>query len=913
MADFPENTLSVLDDEYVSQAFMDGVRAGFARDGLVGLTSFDDFGPPDKREELKQIAFARKTILKAFVDPQALDRLGRLRAIADQMSKGNFADAQTRLAELVGLPPIRFQFDFDTAFNKRSVKFFTVELEENPTPGKPPIKKQVPGTIPAYKGPKPGVGAGHRLAVLSELLSKGPEHAFRTNVLQAEIDAGRGRFDEAIRAYDGLLASTPAGTDRRKLVAIRAAFAHLASGDQRFRSERTPGEQTRQAALDRYDRAVRLLGEHGVSGDNPVRQQIEAHAAAARAKLANGLNYLGLRDAFVPNQRFTMLQDAAAIQIQAATESLQSFITFLGQADEKKEKEADLELQRTEEVLNLNILDRQRAIATLNIAKIDEQLSAIEDQQEFLAIETVLGGFRSIVEGAARAGQSPQVGVATSVVGLASTFVNFLEQSEQLAHQKRLAQLDKDIARHQAAIVGTERQISELKLAFFGEKLAFLEGQRLNADVLYELAALNEARAVRQVETAILLAYLFERALNFTLGEIGPGRIQFDYLDRPLGVLDAIKALADDFTLVRNQVDTLLQQEKVNPFVETISLRETYPIQFNRFLQTGEMEFVYSLYQLSKSRPATHRCRLRDIGVEIRGLIPATGFSGILTHSGRFLVRDRDATVDPAVTRLVPTEQQLEEALEEQRESGLAAAVVGGVLYYSLDPESKELSQKTQFVSADPPSEVTLDLFEGIGPTGLWRLEIREHERLAISDVLLHFAVVSRESDPFVLEPRVESLVRSFEEELAGDDALDRIATFSLRREFPDTFFALENGSADLVLTEDQFPRGLIDLQTKMVLAQALDADGKGVPGIALTIGRTDSGFEQAGVTRADGFSDDLDAPPRTLPPDQRVPALGAWQIRLSQPAQFALLGDLRVFFMHTFRERTNRSLTRSA
>lgn len=202
-----------------------------------------------------------------------------------------------------------------------------------------------------------------------------------------------------------------------------------------------------------------------------------------------------------------------------------------------------------------------------------------------------------------------------------------------------------------------------------------------------------------------------------------------------------------------------------------------------------------------------------------------------------------------------------------------------------------------------PPDQSTLNLFEGHGPTGLWRLEIRDHGQLAISDILLHFAIVSRESDPFVLEPKVEALIRSYESELAEGDLLDRFSVFSLRQNFPDTFFALQNGPAGLRLAEENFPDGLTNLQFKMVIAQALDQGGKGVPGVALEISRPELAFNQARVTRTDGFSEDLDAPPQTLPRDQRFPVIGAWQIRLPDPAQFAQLGDLHLFFMYAFEE----------
>jgi hypothetical protein len=87
------------------------------------------------------------------------------------------------------------------------------------------------------------------------------------------------------------------------------------------------------------------------------------------------------------------------------------------------------------------------------------------------------------------------------------------------------------------------------------------------------------------------------------------------------------------------------------------------------------------------------------------------------------------------------------------------------------------------------------------------------------------------------------------------------------------------------------------------VIAQALDEDGKGVPGVTLEIRKPEAGFHQRRVTRADGFSEDLDAEPATLPHDQRFPVVGTWQINLPNRAQFARLGDLHVVFMYAYEE----------
>ena len=82
----------------------------------------------------------------------------------------------------------------------------------------------------------------------------------------------------------------------------------------------------------------------------------------------------------------------------------------------------------------------------------------------------------------------------------------------------------------------------------------------------------------------------------------------------------------------------------------------------------------------------------------------------------------------------------------------------------------------------------------------------------------------------------MEALIRSFESELAEGDLLDKISTFSLRQNFPDTFADLQTGRANFNLAEENFPGGLSNLQFKAVIAQALDKKGKGMGGVALQI-----------------------------------------------------------------------------
>lgn len=451
---------------------------------------------------------------------------------------------------------------------------------------------------------------------------------FEDTIIRGEVTPG------AISLYVKLLAATPLGSPRHKFVAIRSAFAHLALGDQMFRKQRVLSDHTRQTITDRYDNAVRLLQEKEVSPDNPRRQQVEAHASQQQAKLQRRLNYLGLWDGFVPVQRYSRLQEDADVQIGDAKTSAEAFSAFLESAETRGEEQKDVEFQIKQEELSLAILDKRQENATLGVDKIEEQLRAINDQGSFLSLglESLPGASRAIVEGlgvGTATPARPKLGFATGAVGVGGAVVNFLAQREQLAHQRATAEIEQEIAENDVQIAKLEIEISTRRREFYEQKLAFLENRRLNADFLYLLAELNERRAERQLEVAIFLAYLFERALAFFLGEPHISHIQFDYLDRPGKIEDAAKALREDFRFVQQERDKVTQQ-KFDFFEEIISLRESYPIQFSRFLQTGEMDFVYSLYQLSKRRPASHQCRLREVGVEVVGLLPATGFSGTL-------------------------------------------------------------------------------------------------------------------------------------------------------------------------------------------------------------------------------------------------------------------------------------------
>jgi hypothetical protein len=273
-----------------------------------------------------------------------------------------------------------------------------------------------------------------------------------------------------------------------------------------------------------------------------------------------------------------------------------------------------------------------------------------------------------------------------------------------------------------------------------------------------------------------------------------------------------------------------------------------------------------------------------------------------LTHFGTFLLRDRESTLDPSIQRLIPTNAEMATALQALQEGNPSGARVGGVIVYAAGPDSKELSPATQVTRTDE-TQTFRPIFAGYGENGLWRLELGNLNLHLITDIELVFSFTIYESDPLSLGPKVKDLVKRYEEELAAGDALDKISVFSLKYQFPSAFSQLQTGAGSLNLTDAHFAAGMTALTVKAVIMMALNSTGKGVEGVTLEMAKPDAAFTRTRTTAANGFSENVNAAIPVLPPPERFPLLGTWQMRLPDPSQFSQLGDLLLFFLYEYRE----------
>lgn len=969
MAEFPENSVKVFEFADLFRTFQPGDVRSIFEDVRSALTDavepFDSFPPsvgtkvssppPTVRNHVNQVSRARQQLLSFFQHPAMTAEIPALSDSYTFIQSGKFGPAHDVLAAVGShpdLPPLTsslVELAYSGPISYRA-RVKTTEFPGDPDAGNVAVFDVTRTISQGYEGPKVPPS---EIVRLNEFTRKGTE---RKLLLNNEALRGLGRpqdLIEAIHSYAELLpeAVTEATdvlnftvrlfqryvkpgprqavsmpgiftswtsppqhmTAVQKFAALRSGFAYIELGDILLRQHRVVAGADRDRLGQIYSAAARLVADSGISRANALRGQIEAHAARQRRKLQAGYNALGLSESFVPVMRYSPLARAAEAAISELGQSAREALTSLRSAEDLIGEKLQLVQEQNEEELRTSIYLDRIDIARLAVDKAEEQVELIEDQRDSLAEQTMSGLFSRI------ASADPKQMVGVAVAGAIEAGVSFHARRTELGHQLEIAKYDVDIALIQSEISVTEEQLSRRRIEHLKQREAFLTNRQVDADLYLTLAELHAKRAVRVLDAAIFLTYLAERALVFARGEELPLKIRFDYWENPapgviakpelLDPIDRLNkasiALEEDFHKLARVDHMVVEDENLQTFAMQISLKEQYPLEFARLLQDGETYFQYSLYQLSKSLPISYKCRLYAAAVQVNAVGPVGGPQGVLEHTGTFLLRHKKSTLTEA-TRLVPTDVELQSALQRQRTEGEGIATVGGVLYYVLERDPLVITINSPLISENVPDDLDLlpeglrKALEGYGPTGLWRLELFNLDELRITDITVHFGLIAA-VDTGRFQSRIEELVHEYEGELAPEgESLDKISAFSLQE--LDRFVDLRTGTATLILDRDSFPPEMVNMKFKGLVAQAVDGETKGVEGVRLRYGRADMNFERERVTTRGGFSEDFDAGPEILPSGSRFPVEGEWQVELlDRDAQFPQLGDLRLFVMYSY------------
>jgi hypothetical protein len=903
MPDFPENEIEILPD-FLSDdlnGLWEPMRTAL-RAATIPITGPITEPSADRVDQtlFNQILSIRQR-LGQFLSHE--DNLTSLGILGTQFKHREFEAALNTikgLSEFASVPRI---IALGESFHATPVNFDEIIEEEEPGGHHGP-KKVVHHWLRGYKGPNPTPEQRRKILAWSAFLSNDTDERFQVGLLQAEASAGLRRFDGgdgAISLYQKLLDALPSGSLRHKFVAIRSAFAQLAFGDTLFRRSFRFDSEKRAEIVKVYDGAIELMRTSGVSPENPLCKQIIDYGEQQKAKLEAGQNFIGYRDSFVPDLKLSTLAENAKTRIELAKRASEQFEHFKTKADALVEELAKKAQEQLEEELGVRIANFrvQNALERVNVAQ--DAIDQLKDKLEFLTKGTAADLTKSLFLTAALSASEPtKFGFEANGPGLLSTTVGYFAAKNETEHQKRAAESEKSIASRDKAIADLEKRIADSRLQFVKDAITAKQLGAFNADRFFALANAYEDMTRRNVDAAFEDLYLFERAIAFRrlkpLHVVEPAVTTLDPLLAP-SELDGI------FATLREAAKADGKGQNAFP-LPPWSLRTHYPIEFARFVQappTEGMEFVISLYDVEKLLHGTFNVRIKKVGVEVVGLVPPSGFIGRLTHRGVTLLRDREATLNPPSGRLLPTDVQLQQAIADLESGREERVVVEGVVPLVLGEDSLLISSEPDVVITGDDAQFDLAPIENYGLTGTWHLSIEGLDLRLITDVRLRFVVSLPEADS-QLDAHILSLIDAYETELADGGALDLILPVSLRQRFADTFFQLETGQGSFVLRDEDVPNGITNLRVKALVAQAVDRDGKGVAGLGLEMSKLDTPFSLTRTTGADGFSENLNA---DLPeiPEPRPAVTGAWQIRLLNPAQFAALDDLRLFYVYTFRK----------
>jgi hypothetical protein len=928
---FPENEIAVFQD-YLPDPLGDAVLATGAelsrtiapliRDpqDFAFPSQYDYYAPLTSDETARQVRAqqvdtARRGLLAALApllggQPDAVTVVKR---VNEDVVRHELEAALTTLAAAPqdgGLPPGAPAPDLgmaSLAFTEESITFATLVLEEYPDPLDPRTTVEI-----ATRGDEvlPGFSAWARLSAddiahlveLFAFVADAFERTFRVGIMRAGLHTAAARPADGLAEHLALLARPELGDTRRKAVAIQASFAGLALGDALFRRVTTRDDERRADAAREYAAAVARLDAHGVAAENPLRVQIEQHAQMQTAKLDSGFNVLGYSDGYVPILRGDVLKAAAQLRLEEADAAVRQYVAFKSSAQEIQDRLRELDFQADVKTKELDILDGeirnaedQKEIAATRRDHVADQLDDLN-----LTLAADIGG--ALIGATASAffaqGKDGHTG-GTSVPGIAGAFsgaitavAGYIGRRDDLEFQKAISDIEHRIAERDVAIAQGRREIAAATLEFMGQQVRRIQARELGADLFFAAAESFRALAERHLNAAIQWAYLYERAVIFKRLTDDEHHIRFEYASGPGGLLTAVETLREGLTAVE---EADVPQTKFQLLAETFSLRSWFPLEFAQLLATGAMDFTFSLFELNKRRPGVHRQRIKQVDVKVQ-FPPPSGFTGRLIHNGSFMLRDRDTTL--AATTFMPSDEELQAALDALGAGAAQGIPIGGVIPFVLDLDSIELSADPAGGDADPAAQA---LIEGYGPAANWRLEIENVDMRHISDVLLTITFLIPESDQR-LAAKVKELIAAEEAQvLFPDEPPDLISPFSLRDRFPAEFAQLANGGAELVLGPDDFPAAATGRRLKTAVVQAIDADGKGVAGIGLEFSRPGTAFARAGTTGATGFSEDLTGPVSVLAPADRPDADGAYLLHIPDPSELQRLHDLLLLVVYEY------------
>ncbi len=455
-------------------------------------------------------------------------------------------------------------------------------------------------------------------------------------------------------------------------------------------------------------------------------------------------------------------------------------------------------------------LDTAKQMAELMIGVFSAGMGAVG------AAAAAAGGTLALIARASAEAGINNANRNAQVFGLLSSFERRRQEWE---FQKVLTGKDIEIGNQQVkiandhlAVVGQERQISQLQADHAQATVDFLNNKFTNAELYDWMSGILEGVYSFFLQQSTAIAKLAQTQLAFERQEVPSDFIKNDYWTAPAdnllqsgsgedtstdrkGLTGSTRLLQDIFQLDQFAFNT---DKRKLELTKTISLATMFPSEFQRFKETGVLYFETNLKHFDRDFPGHYLRLIRKVSTSVIALIPPTeGIKATLSNLG------------------------------------VTYAVTGGMLFQKVpvvrSPESVALTSTTNatgLFELDPlNTNDKLFPFENTGVEGRWIFSMPKASNFfdysTIADVLFTMEYTAL-SDDFYRMQVVEEL----------DVDVDGERPFSFRNQFADQWYDLNNPDqtstpmkVTFTVTKQDFPANIRELKIRNLMMYFVKSD----------------------------------------------------------------------------------------
>ncbi len=459
------------------------------------------------------------------------------------------------------------------------------------------------------------------------------------------------------------------------------------------------------------------------------------HALQYREQALQSLNWLGFDPHMVPPWRFDWLLSNARYFGSKADELQQRAMQLLAAAEGKTVQE----LEATN-ALAIAIAEQGTLVAEAQVALAEAQTEAAEKSRAIAEKEEKWAKQERVwayVDGANHIGERALQGFQTggwigAIIGGVVGTVESAHSVQQAYHNVTRAQMSDDLALSQITVAQMQETLAttQVALATLQEDAArsivtLLEGQQLDSNAYYDLTDIIEGVASSYLHMANRLAWLAERAYQWETKK------RHDFIKQSYWDFGTLRGRFAGAGALLNDLDAM-EHERITTgsgrsqvIRTTFSLRRESPASLMQLREAGGCLFRVTPELLDERFPGLYLHSLKRVEVNLVGLLPASGVTGILSTTNSSTVRVPNNEAYVASNRLVAADSPWYPFSSYPLDSHVYAPPFVRVPF-NAPGLSQVLSQYTKAkdsVVLGLP-EGMLDAFENLPPDLEWLLEL---------------------------------------------------------------------------------------------------------------------------------------------------------------------------------------------